>query len=40
MTACMAGAPSANKQNWNQVNWSFVQSLVNRLQMRIAEAVR
>lgn len=40
MTACMAGAPSANQQNWNQVNWSLVQSLVNRLQMRIAEAVR
>lgn len=40
MTAFMAGAPSANKQNWNQVNWSLVQSLVNRLQMRIAEAVR
>jgi RNA-directed DNA polymerase len=40
MTACLAGAPSARKQNWNQVNWSLVQCLVNRLQMRIAEAVR
>ena len=40
MTACMAGAPSANQQNWNQVNWSIVECLVNRLQMRIAEAVR
>ena len=40
MTACLAGAPSATKQNWNQVNWSLVQRVVDRLQMRIAEAVR
>ena len=40
MTACLAGAPSTTKQNWNQVNWSLVQCAVDRLQMRIAEAVR
>ncbi|MCK5354996.1 MAG: reverse transcriptase N-terminal domain-containing protein, partial [Methyloprofundus sp.] len=40
MTALVAGAPSATKQNWNQVNWPVVRCVVYRLQMRIAKAVR
>ncbi|MEW7980216.1 MAG: group II intron reverse transcriptase/maturase [Candidatus Sedimenticola endophacoides] len=40
MTALVAGAPSAGKQNWSRVNWPVVRAQVYRLQMRIAKAVR
>ncbi len=40
MTALVAGAPSTTKQDWNRIDWSAVEAMVYRLQMRIAEAVR
>ena len=35
-----AGASSSNDSEWSQIDWQQAQSLVRRLQMRIAKAVR
>ena len=40
MTAVTAGAPSAGARQWNSVNWAKVKAFVNRMQMRIAKAMR
>lgn len=39
MTAT-AGAPSTRISNWNAINWPSVESHVNRLQLRIAKAIK
>ena len=36
----LAGAPSANGNNWKAINWQKVRREVRRLQTRIAKAVR
>lgn len=39
MTA-MAGAPSTKTLNWKTIHWPTVESHVNRLQLRIAKAIK
>ena len=36
----LTGASSASEKTWNTINWSYVNKEVQRLQMRIAKAVR
>lgn len=40
MALPMTGASSANFETWESINWTNVEKLVNRLQMRIAKATR
>ena len=40
MTTSMVGAPSAPIDDWNAIDWRKVRKEVERLQMRIAKAVR
>ncbi len=39
MTA-LAGAPSTRIIHWKAINWKTVEDQVNRLQMRIAKAIK
>src|SRR5262245_33888322 len=39
MTAT-AGAPSTKTLNWKTIHWPIVESHVNRLQLRIAKAIK
>lgn len=39
MTA-MAGAPSTRSSNWKAIDWQTVENHVNRLQLRIAKAIK
>ena len=34
------GAPEDSRDNWEAINWSKVEKLIKRLQMRIAKAIR
>ena len=40
MTGNSTGAPSANLENWDTIEWSTVSREVKRLQMRIAKATK
>jgi RNA-directed DNA polymerase len=40
MTMSLVGAPSAALDNWEAINWHWVERSVRRLQMRIAKAIR